>query len=173
VVEIGSDCWHKRNYTMNDLLEAPVADWIRDQVRREVKTQMRRTAMSRTREDSINRLVEVLMPALMHHYRVLLATLNGRTDQKAKWEEQEEGFLDEFRLRLRQRTRAKGLDRRAAAEKAMEEMMDHDKAGRRAEAAKFRKTYNLKKVVPLPQDAHEGFIEKIGAIVGDMFADET
>ncbi len=127
--------------------------------------------MARNREEFVNRLVEVLLPALTHHYRAMLGTLNNRTDQVAKWREHEEDFLDQFRVRMRERTKAKGLNRLAAAEKALEEIMDHDDAGRRAEISKFQTTYKMQKVVPLPKDAHHEFIAKVRGILNDLFPD--
>ncbi len=157
---------------MNNQLRESRAAWIQDYIKKEVRTQLRRAAMARTREDFINRLVEVLLPALAHHYRIMLGVLNDRTDQVAKWQEHEEDFVDQFRVRILERTRAKGLDRRAAAEKALEEIMDQDAAGRRSETAKFQKTYKLKKVAPLPDDAAEEFIAKVREIVEEMFPKE-
>jgi hypothetical protein len=125
--------------------------------------------MARNREDFINRLVEVLLPALAHHYRAMLATLNDRTDQLAKWQRQEEEFLDQFADRMLERTKAKGLDRIAASERALEEIMDHDDARRRAEVAKFLKAYKVKKIVPLPKEAHEVFLAKVRALVIERF----
>jgi len=160
------------NARMNNQRQAAVADWVRDYVKKEVRDQLRRAAMARTREDFSNRLVEVLMPALRHYYRAMLGILNERTDQVDQWEEHEQAFLDQFEDRMSERTRAKGLDRRAAAEKAFEEMMDHDAAHRRVEAAKFQKAHKLKKVVPLPEDAGEGFINKVKGIVEELFASD-
>ena len=125
--------------------------------------------MARTREDFINRLVEVLIPALAHHYRATLGTLNNKTDQVAKWREQEEGFLDQFANRVLERTKAKGLDRKAAVERALEEMLDQDSAARRGETSKLQRAYELQKLVPLPKDAHHGFIKKVRTIVSEMF----
>ena len=156
---------------MNHQVRESVAELIRAEVRREVRAQLRRTAMARTREDFINRLVEVLIPALAHHYRATLAALNNKTDQLAKWREHEDDFLDQFSARVLERTKAKGLDRKEAVEKALEEMMDHDDAGRRGETAKFQATYQLTKVVPLPKDAHHAFIKKVRGIVSEMFPD--
>ena len=155
---------------MNNQSRAAVADSIREYVKKEVRAQLQRAAMARTREDFINRLVEVLIPALSHYYRAMIATLNDRTDQVGKWQEHEEDFLDQFQTRMFERTRAKGLDRKAAAEKALEEMMDQDPAHRRGETSKFQRTYKLKKVVPLPKDAHEGFIEKVRGMLAEMFS---
>jgi hypothetical protein len=50
----------------------------------EVQAQMKRYAMARSREEFINRLTEVLGPALSYYYRRTLAVLNGRTDQVEK-----------------------------------------------------------------------------------------
>jgi hypothetical protein len=158
---------------MNEQLDESIAEWIRDRVRKEVNSQLRRGAMARTREDFINRLVEVLIPALAHHYRVMLGALNNRTDQLAKWQEHEEDFLDQFADRMFERPKAKGLDRRQAAEKALDEVMDQDAARRRRETSKFTATYQLKKVASLPKDAHEEFLGRVRAIVEEMFpADE-
>jgi hypothetical protein len=155
---------------MNNQLRPALATLIREQVRKEVRAQLRRMAMSRTRDDFINRLVEVLNPALAHYYRIMLANLNGHTDQAAKWQEHQEDFLDQFASRMFDRTKAKGLDRKEAANKALEELMDHDAARRRRETSKFAATYKLKKIVPLPKDAHEGFMGNIRGLVDDMFA---
>ena len=156
---------------MNVQLRESVADFIRQRVKQEVKSQLRRAAMAHRRDDFINRLTEVLIPAFSHYYRAMLATLNDRTDQLAKWQDQEGAFLDQFWDRLSERTKAKGLDRREAAEQALEEIMDHDDARRRRETSKFAATYKLKKVSPLPKDAHEGFLAKARAIVNEMFPD--
>jgi hypothetical protein len=150
---------------MNNQLRPAIATLIREQVKKEVRAQLRRSAMSRTREDFINRLVEVLLPALNHYYRCMLATLNQHTDQLEKWQEHQEDFLDQFRVRLMERTKAKGLDRPKAAERALEEILDQDIGHRRGESAKFQRTYKLKKLVPLPEDAHEGFLEKVRDII--------
>jgi len=156
---------------MNHQVRESVTDLIRTEVRREVRAHLRRTAMARNREEFINRLVEVLIPALTHHYRATLATLNNKTDQVAKWREHEEDFLDQLRIRMRERTKAKGLDRMAAADRALEEMMDHDDAGRRAETSKFQATYKTQKTIPLPKDAHQEFIGRVREILNDMFPD--
>jgi hypothetical protein len=158
-----------QEFHMNVQLQESVAEWIRDRVRQEVKSQLKRAAMAHRRDDFINRLVEVLNPALSHHYRSQLATLNERTDQLAKWQEQEENFLDQFSVRILDRTKAKGLDRIEAAHQALEEIMDHDDARRRGETSKFLKAYKLKKLVPLPKDAHESFLAKVEAIMTEMF----
>jgi hypothetical protein len=150
---------------MNNQLRPAIATLIREQVKKEVRAQLRKAAMARTREEFINRLVEVLLPALSHYYRGMLATLNQHTDQLEKWQEHEEHFLDQFRVRLLERTKAKGLDRAAAAEQALEEIMDHDTAHRRGETARFQRTYKLKKVVCLPEDAHDEFLEKVRSII--------
>lgn len=91
----------------------------------------------------------------------------------AEGQEHEEEFLDQFRVRLRECARAKGSDRKAAAEEALEEIMDHDDAGRRSEVSRFQATYKLKKIVLLPKDAHEAFFDKIRAMLNDMFADSS
>jgi len=74
--------------------QRPLARLIQD----EVKAQLKWFAMARTRDEFINHLVDVLSPALSHHYRATLGTVNNRTDQ----------FAD----RLLKPTKAKGLDRR-------------------------------------------------------------
>lgn len=156
---------------MNNHRPVAIAGSIKDYIKKEVRAQIRRAAMARTREDFINRLVEVLLPALAHFYRAKIAILNERTDQVEKWQEHEEAFLDQFRVRIRERTRAKGLDRRVAADKALEEIMDQDEAGRRSELSRLQRTYKLKKVVSLPEDAHEVFIAKVRDILDLMFPD--
>ena len=88
-------------------------------IREEVKAQMKRYAMARTRDDFINSLVDVLSPALSHHYRATLGILNGRTDQVKKWQRQQEGFLEQFMERLIKPVKAKGLDRKKAVEQAL------------------------------------------------------
>src|SRR5437879_4702294 len=79
-------------------------------IREEVKAQMKRYAMAKTREAFINSLVDELVPALRHHYRSTLGTINDRSDQVEKWRQQEEGFLDQFLTELQKPTKAKGLD---------------------------------------------------------------
>src|SRR5438477_13130798 len=92
-------------------------------IQEEVQAQMKRYAMARTREEFINRLTEVLGPALSHFYRYTLATLNHRTDQVEKWQQQEEGFLQQFSERLLEPTKAKKLDRKKAVEQSLKELM--------------------------------------------------
>jgi hypothetical protein len=147
------------------------ADPIRDYIKREVRLQLRRAAMARTREDFVNRLVEVLIPALAHYYRIMLATFNNRTDQVDKWTEQEQEFLDQFEDRLQERTKAKGLNRVECAETALDELMDQDVARRRRETTKFASACKLKRIVPLPKDAHHAFIKSVREIVSEMFPD--
>ena len=77
---------------MNNQSRAAVADSVREYIKKEVRVQLQRAAMARTREDFINRLVEVLLPALSHYYRAMIASLNDRTDQVAKWQQHEEDF---------------------------------------------------------------------------------
>jgi len=137
-------------------------------IREEVKAQMKRYAMARTRDDFINNLVEVLIPGLAHHYRATLGMLNKRTDQVEKWQRQEDRFLDRFAQRLREKTKAKGLDRRKAAEQALKELMENDAAGRRYEAVTFQKSYKLKTVVPLPENTHDEFLARVREIVEMM-----
>jgi TPP-dependent indolepyruvate ferredoxin oxidoreductase alpha subunit len=137
----------------------------------EVKAQLKRYAMAKRRDDFINSLVEVLIPALTHHYRATLGIINQRTDQVEKWQHQEEGFLDQFSDRLRLPTRAKGLDITRAVQQALRELFQKDRAGRRVETRKFQKSYNLKTVVPLPENAHEDFLERVQEIVDIFFAD--
>jgi hypothetical protein len=138
-------------------------------IREEVKAQMKRYAMARKRDDFINRLVEVLIPALRHHYRVTLGMLNKRLDQVEKWQQQEEGFLDQFADRLQETTKAKGLDRRKAAEQALKELMENDAGGRRYEAVTFQKSHKLKTLTPLPENAHEDFLVRVREIVDTIF----
>ena len=134
-------------------------------IREEVKVQMKRYVMSRRRDKFINKLVDVLIPAVKHHYRAVLGTLNNRTDQVEKWRQQEDGFLDQFADRLLQNTKAKGLDRRKAVEKALKELMENDLSGRRYETATFQKSYKLKTLTPLPENAHEDFLSRVRDIV--------
>jgi hypothetical protein len=138
-------------------------------IREEVKAQMKRYAMARTRDDFINKLVDVLIPGLKHHYRAVLGTLNSRTDQVEKWRQQEEGFLDQFADRLRETTKAKGLDRRKAVEQALKELMENDAPGRRYECLTFQKSYKLKTFTPLPENAHEAFLLRVREIVDTFF----
>ena len=138
-------------------------------IREEVKAQMKRYAMARTREDFINQLVDVLSPALSHYYRATLGSLNHRTDQVEKWQHQEEEFLDQFADRLIKPTKAKGLDRKKAAAQAVKEMLEHDEARRRIESLRFQKAYKLKALTPLPEDAHERFLVRVREIVNAIF----
>jgi len=134
-------------------------------VREEVKAQMKRYARAKTRDDFINHLDDVLGPALSHHYRATLGTVNNRTDQVEKWRHQEERFLEEFGDRLVEPTKAKGLDRRKAAEQALKELMQTDTLRRRKESLTFQKSYSLKKLTPLPDDAYEPFVARVREII--------
>jgi hypothetical protein len=134
-------------------------------IRAEVKAQMKRYAMAKTREEFINKLNDVLGPALSHHYRVVLGRLNNRQDQIEKWQRHEDGFLRRFARRLVEPTKAKGLDRRKAAEQALREIMQTDTLRRRVESADFQRTYKLKTLNPLPEDAHEEFVARVREIV--------
>lgn len=138
-------------------------------IQREVKAQMRRYAMARTREEFINALVDELAPALAHHYRVVLGTLNQRTEQVQKWREQEEKFLEEFATQLLKPTKAKGLNVRKAVEKALEELREKDDARRRIETATFQKAHKLRSVIVIPESAREEFDERVWEIVETMF----
>ncbi len=150
-------------------MEKPTSAPLTRLIREEVKTQMKRYAMAKNREDFINRLVEVLIPALKHHYRAALGILNDRTDQVEKWQQQEDGFLDQFSDRIQEATKAKGLDRRKAVEQALKELMEHDQARVRAETAAFQRTYKLKTLSPLPEQAREDFHARIWEIVNMYF----
>jgi hypothetical protein len=141
-------------------------------VRDEVKVQMRKYAMARTREAFIESLVDELSPALDHHYRALLGTLNRRTDQVAKWQEQQEGFLNQFAGQLVKPTKS-GLDVDKAIKQALKEVMQKDDARRRIETAKFARSYQLTKIVPLHENAHEELFEKVWEIVHTMFPSHT
>jgi hypothetical protein len=140
-------------------------------IQQEVRAQLKRYAMARTREEFINQLVDVLSPALVHHYRVTLGTLNNRSDQVEKWQRQEDGFLDEFSDRLLKPTKAKGLDRKKAAAQALRELMENDEARKRIESVTFQKAYSVRSFVPLPEDAHESFLNRVQEIVDVMFPD--
>lgn len=133
-------------------------------IQQEVKAQMKRYAMSRKRDDFINRLVEVLIPALKHHYRAVLGQLNHRTDQIEKWREHEVTFLDQFADRLLESTKAKGLDRRKAVEQALKELMENDRGARKHESQTFQRSHKLKTLAPLPSDAHEDFLARVREI---------
>ena len=49
---------------------------IHELVQKEVKAQLKRYAMAKRRDDFINSLVDVLIPALVHHYRSRLGAIN-------------------------------------------------------------------------------------------------
>jgi uncharacterized protein with gpF-like domain len=138
-------------------------------IREEVKAQMKWYAMAKTREEFINSLNAVLSPALSHHYRVVLGTLNNHTDQVEKWQQHEEGFLRQFMDRLVEPTKAKGLDRRKAVEQSLKEVMQTDAARRRAESLDFQRTYKLKTLTPLPEDAQEDFLTRVREIVNEVY----
>lgn len=138
-------------------------------IQEEVKVQLKRYAMARSREDFINRLVEVLIPALGHHYRVILGTLNNRVDQVEKWQQHQEDFLDQFTDRLQEATKARRLDRRKAVGQASRELMEHDEARRRVETVKFQRAYKLKTLLPLPENAHEDFLARVRELVNTVF----
>jgi hypothetical protein len=138
-------------------------------IREEVKAQMKRYAMARTRDDFINHLVDVLSPALSHHYRTTLAALNQRTDQVDKWQRQEEAFLEQFTDQLVKPTKAKGLDRRKAVEQALKELLENDDARKRIESVNFQKSYKLKTLIPLPGTSHEEFLARVREIIGTIF----
>src|ERR1700722_6818375 len=106
-------------------------------IQEEVRAQLRKYAMSKTREAYINSLVDELAPALAHHYRVLLGTLNRRNDQVDKWLEHEGEFLEQFSIQLSKPTKAKGLDATKAVKQALKELMEKDDARRRIETVKF------------------------------------
>jgi hypothetical protein len=142
---------------------------LAQQIKDEVSSQMKRHAMAKSREDFINRLVEVLIPALRHHYRVALGTLNNRTDQLDKWSQQEEGFLDQFTDRLQEVTKAKGLDRRKAVEQAVKELMEHDDARVRGESTTFQQAYKLKTLAPISEQVREEFLTRVWKIVNTYF----
>jgi hypothetical protein len=150
-------------------MEKQISRGLTQLVREEVKAQMKRYAMAKRREDFINHLVDVLSPALSHHYRVTLGTLNHRTDQVEKWQRQEEGFLDQFADHLVKPTKAKGLDVRKAVRQACKELLQKDDARRRGEITKFQKTYGLKAMKPLPESAHEDFLARVREIVDTLF----
>ncbi len=138
-------------------------------VRDEVKAQMKRYAMAKTRDDFINSLVDVLSPALSHHYRAGLGAVNNRTDQVDKWQAQEEGFLEQFAERVVKPTKAKGLDRKKAVQQALKELMENDDKRRRVESLLFQKNYKLQKLNALPEDAHEDFLARVREIVNATF----
>jgi hypothetical protein len=138
-------------------------------IRDEVKAQMKRYAMAQKRENFVNRLVEVLIPALKHHYRAALGILNDRTDQVEKWRRHEDAYLDQFDDRLQEATKARGLDRRKAVAQALRELMEHDGARRRGESASFQRAHGLKTLKPLPDEAHEEFLARVREIVDRLY----
>lgn len=140
-------------------------------VREEVTAQMKRYAMARTREEFINAINDVLGPALFHHYRVVLGTINNRTDQVKKWQRQEDGFLRQFMDLLVKPIKAKGLDPKKAVEQSLKEIMQKDVAVRRKETLDFQRTYKLKTLVPLPENAHEEFFARVRETVNEIFPD--
>lgn len=142
---------------------------LKEFVRAEVKAQMKRYAMARTREGFVNGLSEVLGSALSHHYRQLLGSLNHRMDQVEKWRRQRNKFLELFAIRLAAPVKAKGLDRKKAAEKAIKEVMETDSLRRRLESATFQRNYQLRKLVPLPENAHEELLAQVREILRDAF----
>lgn len=137
----------------------------------EVKAQLKRYAMAKRRDDFINSLVDVLIPALSHHYRCTLGIVNQRTDQVDKWRQHEEGFLDQFSNRLQVPTKAKGLDVNRAVQQAVRELLEKDQGRRRAETKKFQKSYQLKTLIPLPENAHQAFLERVQEITDTILAD--
>jgi hypothetical protein len=137
-------------------------------IRGEVKAQMKRYAMAKARDDYINHLGDVLGPALSHHYRATLGILNNRTDQVEKWQRQEEGFLDQFADRLIEPTKAKGLNRKKAVEQTLKELIQTDELRRRKESLTFQKTYKLKKLTQLPENAHEDYLARVREIVNEI-----
>jgi hypothetical protein len=138
-------------------------------IQAEVREQMKRYAMARRREDFINDLEAVLGPALSHHYRAVLGTLNQRMDQVEKWRHQEQAFLDQFADELVESTKAKGLDRRKAVDQALKELLDFDHLRRRKESRVFEKAHGLKKLIPLPDDAHDDFVARVRELVESIF----
>jgi hypothetical protein len=142
-------------------------------VQEEVQKQLKRLEMSWTRQQFVNRLVEVLIPALKRHYRAVLGTLNSRVDQIEEWQKHEADYLSEFTDRLRAPTKAKGLNVRKAVDQALRELMQKDEAGRRIESRHFQATHKLDKLVPLPEDAHEAFLARVWEIVDTMFPESV
>jgi hypothetical protein len=138
-------------------------------IREEVKAQMKRYAMAQARDDFINSLVDVLSPALSHHYRASLGVVNNRTDQVEKWQAQEEGFLEQFAERVVKPTKAKGLDRKKAVQQALKELMENDDKRRRVESLLFQKSYKLQKLNLLPEDVHEDFLARVREIASAIF----
>jgi hypothetical protein len=82
------------------------------------------------------------------HDRVILGRTNSRTDQVDKWQQHAESLLEQFSVRLQEATKAKGLDRRRAVEKALEE---------------------LNRFAALPENAHEAFLAQAWEIVDTVF----
>jgi hypothetical protein len=150
-------------------MEKQISRGLTQLIREEVKAQMKRYAMARTRDEFINNLVDFLSPALSHHYRATLGILNKRTDQVEKWQRQEEGFLEQFTDRLLKPVKAKGLDRKKAVEQALKELMENDDKRKRIESLTFQKTYKVKKLTPLPESAHEDFLSQVREIVNAIF----
>jgi hypothetical protein len=144
-------------------------DRLAQMIRAEVKAQMKRYAMSRTREEFINALNDVLGPALDHHDRVILAARNNRIDPVEKWQRQVDHFLRQFMSLLSRPTKAKGLDRRKAVEQSLKEIMQTDGTRRRIESLDFQRTYSLKTLTPLPDNAHEDFLARVREIVDIIF----
>ncbi len=144
------------------------AKWAR-LIRDEVKAQMKRYAMARTRDEFINSLVDELAPALGHHYRATLGELNRRQDQVEKWRQQEEAFLQQFSLQLLKPTKAKGLNTRKAVDQALTEVMEKDDARRKMETLKFQRTYKLTNLVPLPQGEEQAFAKRVWEVVDELF----
>jgi hypothetical protein len=134
-------------------------------VQQEVKAQMKRYAIARTREDYINSLTEVLGPALSHFYRCKLAVLNRRTDQHDKWRDQQDGFLQEFAERLMDPTKARKLDRKKAVEKALKELLQTADGRKRRESLVFQRSYKLKTLEPLPDTIQAEFESSVWEIV--------
>ncbi|MCS6978386.1 MAG: hypothetical protein NZM31_15460 [Gemmatales bacterium] len=132
---------------------------------------MKRYAMAKSREEFVNSLNSVLGPALKHHYRIRLGVLNHCLDQVPKWERQKEELLEQFVDRLLEPTKARHLDRRKAVEQSLKEVLEADEARRRSEQALFQRAYRLKKLVPLPRDAHESFVAQVRELVNETFPD--
>ena len=149
-------------------MEKQLSGRLTQLIRQEVKAKIKRHAMAKKREDFINRLVDVLIPALRHHYRVALGVRNHRTDQVEKWQEQEDHFFDQFADRIQEITKAKGLDRRKAVDRALKELMEQDAPRVRFETATFQKTYKLKSLEPLSEQVRETFLDRVWEIV-DLF----
>lgn len=101
----------------------------------------------------------------------MLAVLNARTDQVEKWRRQKEKFLQQFAIRLVMPLKSKKLDRKKAVEQSLKEVMETDALRRRVESLTFQKTYRLKKLYPLPENAHEEFLAEVRAMVDEVFPD--